>query len=445
MNMRIRIIGGFFGLFAGLALLYNFQAITREEDRLQEVRLRALAFQEGRLYADRLESVLSQNLTYAEFFKVLIQENPDMPLEDLGSYASYVLEQKQGIASISLAPGGVVTTIFPLKGNEAAIGHDLLQDPERAQYAREAMERRIPVSQGPVEALQGGLRIFNRSAIYLGNGTEERFWGFSVIMMDFETLLKEADLIPERDGFLFSLKGQPKEGGEDFTWGREEIFKDEALLLEVELPDKYWTLGILPEEGWEPQGNVLLRFPLVYYLLLAAIVTLAYHAAVRYQLRSLEASRDPLTGALNKRSFEALVKSRLKAGKKSKGLLLLDLNDFKQINDTYGHPAGDQVLRETAAGIRRALRKKDLLCRFGGDEFAVFLEEAEGRDSLEAVLRRIKEEAGTPCQLEGALVPAFLSGGGALYPEDGENLETLLEVADQAMYQDKAGKCRKSS
>lgn len=213
----------------------------------------------------------------------------------------------------------------------------------------------------------------------------------------------------------------------------------------MELPDKYWTLGILPEEGWEPQGNVLLRFPLVYYLLLAAIVTLAYHAAVRYQLRSLEASRDPLTGALNKRSFEALVKSRLKAGKKSKGLLLLDLNDFKQINDTNGHPAGDQVLRETAAGIRRALRKKDLLCRFGGDEFAVFLEEAEGRDSLEAVLRRIKEEAGTPCQLEGALVPAFLSGGGALYPEDGENLETLLEVADQAMYQDKAGKCRKSS
>lgn len=169
-------------------------------------------------------------------------------------------------------------------------------------------------------------------------------------------------------------------------------------------------------------------------------MVLAYQIAVLFQLRSLEASRDSLTGALNKRSFETIVKSRLGAGKKGKGVLLLDLNDFKLINDTYGHPAGDQVLREAAAGIRRALRRKDLLCRYGGDEFAIFLEEVSGREDLEAVLRRIREETGKPSQLEGVMVAVSLAGGGALYPEEGESLEALLEKADRAMYQDKARK-----
>lgn len=440
MSMRIRIIGGIFGLLAGLVLLLNFQTITQEQDQLQEVRLRALAFQEGRLFADRLQNILNQNLAYAEFFKVLLQEDPDMPLEELEAYASYVLEQKQGIASISLAPGGVVTTIFPLAGNEAAIGHDLLNDPERSQYAKEAMERRVPVSQGPVEALQGGLRIFNRSAIYVEKDTGEEFWGFSVIMMDFDALLAESDLLSRRDGFRFALKVEGKGGEEDFFWGSREIFQEEAQVLEVALPDQSWTLGILPEEGWSVQGHPLLRFPPVYYILLAGTVVLAYQIAVLFQLRSLEASRDSLTGALNKRSFETIVKSRLGAGKKGKGVLLLDLNDFKLINDTYGHPAGDQVLREAAAGIRRALRRKDLLCRYGGDEFAIFLEEVSGREDLEAVLRRIREETGRPSQLEGVMVAVSLAGGGALYPEEGESLEALLEKADRAMYQDKARK-----
>lgn len=244
MSMRIRIIGGIFGLLAGLVLLLNFQTITQEQDQLQEVRLRALAFQEGRLFADRLQNILNQNLAYAEFFKVLLQEDPDMPLEELEAYASYVLEQKQGIASISLAPGGVVTTIFPLAGNEAAIGHDLLNDPERSQYAKEAMERRVPVSQGPVEALQGGLRIFNRSAIYVEKDTGIEFWGFSVIMMDFDALLAESDLLSRRDGFRFALKVEGKGGGKRTSSGGAGRFSRRR--------PKYWRWPSPTSHGpWE--------------------------------------------------------------------------------------------------------------------------------------------------------------------------------------------------
>lgn len=261
MSMRIRIIGGIFGLLAGLVLLLNFQTITQEQDQLQEVRLRALAFQEGRLFADRLQNILNQNLAYAEFFKVLLQEDPDMPLEELEAYASYVLEQKQGIASISLAPGGVVTTIFPLAGNEAAIGHDLLNDPERSQYAKEAMERRVPVSQGPVEALQGGLRIFNRSAIYVEKDTGEEFWGFSVIMMDFDALLAESDLLSRRDGFRFALKVEGKGGGRGLLLGEPGDFPGGGPSIGGGPPRPVMDPGNSPRGGLERSGASSFALP----------------------------------------------------------------------------------------------------------------------------------------------------------------------------------------
>jgi diguanylate cyclase (GGDEF)-like protein len=152
---------------------------------------------------------------------------------------------------------------------------------------------------------------------------------------------------------------------------------------------------------------------------------------LRYQ-----ADRDPLTGALNRRAFDALLVQALAEPDARVTVAYLDLDGFKDINDFYGHATGDAVLIETTARLGRVLREGDALGRMGGDEFAVAL---VGLDhaSADPIVARLRDALEPLYEIHAATIRIEASLGVASAPEDGRDAQALLSAADAAMYRAK--------
>ncbi len=116
------------------------------------------------------------------------------------------------------------------------------------------------------------------------------------------------------------------------------------------------------------------------------------------------------------------------------GLAYVDLDEFKQINDFYGHRIGDLYLQEVSLRMKRQLRSGDTLSRLGGDEFAALVPVVRSRTALEEIAQRLERSFDAPFAVDGYVLRGGASVGVALYPEDGTTPETLLSAADAAMY-----------
>ncbi len=153
------------------------------------------------------------------------------------------------------------------------------------------------------------------------------------------------------------------------------------------------------------------------------------------------ATHDPLTGLPNRRLMLEHVDQamqRCKRHNKSMALLFLDLNGFKPVNDQYGHKAGDDILKQVAHRLSAAMRASDRVARFGGDEFVVLAEDIKDKEDVCGIVGKVDEEIFRPFQLKEAVkVTISTSIGVAIYPRDAEDMESLLRIADTAMYEAK--------
>ncbi|RIX42512.1 MAG: EAL domain-containing protein [Rhodocyclales bacterium GT-UBC] len=153
------------------------------------------------------------------------------------------------------------------------------------------------------------------------------------------------------------------------------------------------------------------------------------------------AAHDPLTGLPNRRMFNELASSHLSRAKRSRkyyALLYVDLDRFKQINDSLGHHVGDLLLQTIAARLRSALRESDVIARLGGDEFALLLTGLDHIGDAGLIAGKIVDLVKRPClNLDGNDIETSPSIGIALFPRDGQDFATLCRNADAAMYQSK--------
>lgn len=159
-----------------------------------------------------------------------------------------------------------------------------------------------------------------------------------------------------------------------------------------------------------------------------------------------QAMVDPLTQVWNRRAFMDVASkelSRARRSQRSAGLLMIDLDHFKSVNDTHGHPAGDAVLAEAARRIQTVLRDGDQLARFGGEEFVVLLAECNARGAWVAAERVRREVSRAAVQHGAASIPISASIGAAAAPAGSEALGMLIDRADRALYEAKrAGRNR---
>lgn len=194
-------------------------------------------------------------------------------------------------------------------------------------------------------------------------------------------------------------------------------------------------------------------WPLILIMvIITVIIALAVALMLRFHLEAellkqeasqqlyRQANFDNLTGLANRPFFEGQFRRAIAASKRrgnKVAVLYLDLNDFKHINDTFGHQVGDNILKMAADLITDAIRVDDLAARFGGDEFVVMLETVKSQSDVDLVVARIYETFAMVKEVSGHSVKLKTSIGMAIFPDEGDCLEALIKKADTDMYNQK--------
>jgi len=169
----------------------------------------------------------------------------------------------------------------------------------------------------------------------------------------------------------------------------------------------------------------------------ASMATIAIESRRLYSDLQHRSKFDLLTDIHNRFSLETYLDEQIERAREDAsifGLIYIDLNDFKQVNDGYGHRVGDLYLREAATRMKRQLRDEDMLARLGGDEFAVLVSRVHNSGEVDEVARRLESSFEAPYAFDGYVLHGSASFGVAIYPEDGTTSESLLSAADAAMY-----------
>lgn len=154
------------------------------------------------------------------------------------------------------------------------------------------------------------------------------------------------------------------------------------------------------------------------------------------------AQHDPLTGLPNRTSMQqrlALALELAKRNRKKVAVMMVDLDGFKRVNDTRGHPAGDQALVQLAARLRTSVRGSDTVARYGGDEFVILAGELDRVDDASMVAEKVADMISVPVSLPGGPANVSCSIGISVYPDDAEDGDALIALADRAMYATKTG------
>ena len=181
---------------------------------------------------------------------------------------------------------------------------------------------------------------------------------------------------------------------------------------------------------------VVSRSPLLLVLFLLPLTAIHVNAGISVE-RERQAHHDELTGLSNRKLLVRKTEEALAEASRSGstvGFLLLDLDRFKEVNDTLGHPAGDQLLRMVANRLTHSVRPGDVVARLGGDEFAVLLPPVRDVAAAREVASRLRVAIAEPIRLEGMSIEIEASVGLALYPADADRFELLMQRADVAMY-----------
>lgn len=176
--------------------------------------------------------------------------------------------------------------------------------------------------------------------------------------------------------------------------------------------------------------------------LMSELIAAAMYHATRYGAKELYklATQDSLTGLANRALFVDFLRQGIEKARQNNkvlGILMIDMDGLKPINDQFGHRIGDAALKEIAQRILSETRQDDLVARLGGDEFAVILTNIANHELAKAAMNRIAESCGLPFAFEQVSLKIGASIGLALFPEDAQSIDQLVEMADLKMYANK--------
>lgn len=396
----------------------------------------------------RLEGEVNASLHLMRGLIANVAIHPEVDSDEFDALASEIIAAGRNIRNIGLAKSNVITHIFPLAGNEAALGLNYERQVAQWPAIREAIEKRGTVVAGPVDLVQGGKGFIARTPIYtresLGGHLPQHepvYWGLASIVIDIPSLFATVGIEPEMDGLLIALRGKDARGeAGDMILGDPAVFDSGPVLQSVTLPNGSWQLGAWPEGGWRGDGSLI--WPVRISGWFAALMI---GLLIAMLLRAREVSKalalhDHLTNLPNRRLLEDRIEQAIARCLRSQGMfgvLYIDLDGFKAVNDMYGHRVGDGLLVEAANRLVAGVRQVDTVARIGGDEFIVLIDAVADADTLRRLGDTLLRDLHGNAYVDGHKLELRASMGAALYPADGEDLDLLLKAADRKMYQAK--------
>ena len=426
------------GVLAACAVWLLLQSfVWMDQDRRRQAD-RAMLQAEAATVRARLESELNASLSLSLGLSAFVLSRPDFSEDQLAQVAASLIRLQPAIRSVAIAPDNVIRFIYPRAGNEKALGLRYLDTPSQRDAVVRLMREQRPVIAGPIELAQGGVGIINRIPIVftLPDGSS-RYWGLASVAINPLPIFEHAGIRPNAasNGMRYALRGKDGQGarGEVFL-GEAALFDDpDAVLMEVIIPGGSWQLAV---HTLKPAGGYGVWMQLFLACLAALAGALVAYSLTAHQRICSMALHDSLTGLANRHQFSLRGQDLFSLARRSHRpltLLNIDINDFKSVNDTYGHAAGDAVLVQVANKLRACCRESDLVARLGGDEFVVLLPDTPMGPALEALLDRLRSTI--DIELPGsAPVRLEISIGVATCNDATSSLDALMRQADEAMY-----------
>ena len=417
--------------FVGICLLSVFTYNTNvqiQKDRRTIAKLNAVT------YGQRIENDIENGIEITDTLKqVLINGNGQIInfskiAENLMSYS---------VQSVQLAPNGVVTEIYPEEGNETG-KIDLLKDSKRGEISNYAKDHNITIIQGPIKLKQGGSGLVVRNPVYLEdkNG-QEYFWGFTI------AVLRVPEIFEDSTNALSKFKYNYRLSREASVLDKKYVEVDancdkmiRPVTYNLTVGKEKWKLEIMPRAGWSNSTTLYLIFfgGLSLVLLLTGLtIVLFLLDERRVELKEL-AHKDGLTNLYNRYGFDEMAEKMISKNPKEHCVaVLLDVDDFKLINDMYGHAYGDKALISLAENMRKFFPSSTLLGRNGGDEFCILLPNC----TMEEVKESLIEFTKTPktFSYKGQTYSFCISLGYAEYPNNAIERSQLMRCADTALYE----------
>ncbi len=244
------------GVLTAAIVLSGVMLLDRSESSRIQQDSRAEVVSQLSAARAQVEKTLNERLFLVRGLEAFVESNPDFTQEQFDVYASNLMAAQPGIRSLQLNPQAVVTYVYPLAGNEAALGRDMLADPKQSEPIQRAIDEHIFVIAGPIELLQGGVALIGRSPIFLkaADGSEQ-FWGLAVILIDWDPLAAEAGLAETAASLDLSIRGKDGLGAQgDVFYGDAAVFEADPVITEITLPTGYWQIAATPRGGWQAIG-----------------------------------------------------------------------------------------------------------------------------------------------------------------------------------------------
>lgn len=399
-----------------------------------QARVRTLAELNAATYAERMTSELAQGIAVTDSLQGILISGDGHVRNFHQVAASFMTSSLQ---SIQLAPNGVVTDIYPEAGNEAG-PIDLINDEKTRAISRYGRDNDLTIMQGPFPLLQGGTGIAVKNPVYLKDSNGEKyFWGFTIAIIRVPDIFADSAQALTDFGYEYRLSKTVSPLTPEYT----EVYSSGAVLTD---PAVYcfkvgccsYKLEVMPSDGWNSDSQVPILFICGFFinLLLSSLIYAILILRERHETLKTLSVTDPLTGLLNRHGFDEAWTRFMKAHPETPCVgIQLDIDDFKFINDIYGHAAGDLALQELAGSLQRAFPENAILSRSGGDEFSVILTGTTCQDSAS----RIEAFTFIPRSFKynGIDHPFHISLGYAGYPKDSTDPSVLLKNADIALYE----------
>ena len=430
-------------LLCGFSLTHFVSGILREQARDRQVHV---VFDRLSDVRARLEGELNATLYIAKGLVSFVTVNPQVTQDQFQRFASEIARVDPTISILAYAPDNVVRFVYPRAGNESVIGLDYRKNAAQWPAVQRVMEERRTVVAGPVDLIQGGQGLIARTPVFAPSEDPHArdgraYAGVVSVVIDTHVLFEQAGLRPQSDGLLFAVRGKDGLGAQgDMILGDPRLFETDAVTMPIVLPMGTWELASRPVAGWPSTSMHSLVAGVMGSMTTVALAVLFGLVLYTQQRARSLALHDALTGLPNRRllvdrmTHLASLSERTGIGFQ---VFFIDVNGFKPINDTYGHAAGDQVLRVIGDRLRAETRESDTIARLGGDEFVVVVPGLLNHPSSHGLADRLRQVADKPVRVKDHDIPLRVSVGWASYPNEATSIHEILELADQRMYRDK--------
>lgn len=395
------------------------------------------ARQQVSLAKSTLEAIIFKDIYLADSLATVVNIEPEFAINNWTQISKKLLSQASHVRNVAMAPDNVISYVYPLKGNEQALGFEYKNKPEQLASVLTAKRTASLVIDGPRQLVQGGVGLIARFPIFNDYPLSMDYWGIVSVVIDYDEVIQAAGLNSLQRVAVAIKHGQLLASNDEVFFGDPKVFTQADFILPIMLPTGQWQLAAQYQMSLDDDERLVLGALWVGSLLIAVLAYIAVFMLFRsFRIARNNALHDELTHLPNRRFLMTHIDGLLSRwGQPPRfAIVNVDLDRFKAVNDERGHDAGDALLKHIAQHMLSRVRATDFVARIGGDEFIIVLSRVKDEASIRRFVNKLKIDIErTPLEYDGELIYPSLSVGCAI--SDGhKSREALLSEADNEMY-----------